>query len=1024
MVTNRQDNREQLQSLLRDLFQFDASDLDFGVYRILNQRRDQIDQFIEEDLLDAVEEGLSDLAEAKRGDIEAELKAQAEEVRDNVSEDAINPDGSINDQYAGLNIQAIEEYQRKREELEQVEVSEETEARVLNDLYRFFSRYYDDGDFHTKRRISSKDAKYAVPYNGEEVHFHWANRNQYYVKTGQHFTDYRFTAGDYDVEFRLEEANVPQDNLKDESRYFVLGAEGPVSYNSGDETLSIHLQYRKITEEEADDYVDAYNEAAGEDRDPSYFSYMSIEMRCAALESRILQHIDNEGVESELTEEADSKTHLKKHLIRYVSENTRDYFVHKDLEEFLRGELDHFLKNEVVNIDDLLQTDNPDSPEVLRARTVRTIAERIITFLAQIEDFQKRLFEKRKFVTQTDYMVTLDHVPERLYGDILENQSQIDQWEDVYNTEDWDTDLYWRGEFDESFLQNHESVMVDTGHFDESFKQELLSSIDDLEEVTDGVLINSENFQALNLLSEKLNNKVDCCYIDPPYNTGNDGFLYKDNFRHSSWLSLMRDRLELVQDIFSDDSSIFISNDDNENNRLNLLMNQIFGSQNFVAEVIWQKVYSPKNSAKYFSEDHDYITAYAKNKENWRPNRLPRSEEQNERYQNPDDDERGPWKPSDLTARNPYSKGQYEVESPSGKTFSPPTGRYWSISKEKFEELDADNRIWWGEDGTNMPHLKRFLSEVEDMVPQTLWEYDEVGHTQNAKKELLTFVDFERTEDVLNSVKPSSLLERILRIGTDDEGTEWVLDFFAGSGPTAHAAINLNREEGSDRRYVLVEMSDYFDTMIRPRIQRLVFSSEWKDGVPEENDGVSHLIKYQRLESYEDALNNIRLETPDTPQQQLFEEDMEDYVEGYMLDFEAEESASLLPEETFSDPFSHELEIEENGASREPTDVDLVETFHYLIGADVRKYWHDEHKERKYVITECDVQTDSGVEQILTVWRPTADLSLDDEADWFDDEYDSESYDRVYVNGESYIAQSEPLEITFREEMEGSPNVS
>jgi adenine-specific DNA-methyltransferase len=500
--------------------------------------------------------------------------------------------------------------------------------------------------------------------------------------------------------------------------------------------------------------------------------------------------------------------------------------------------------------------------------------------------------------------------------------------------------------------------------------------------------------------------------------------LYKDNFRHSSWLSLMRDRLELVQDIFSDDSSIFISNDDNENNRLNLLMNQIFGSQNFVAEVIWQKVYSPKNSAKYFSEDHDYITAYAKNKENWRPNRLPRSEEQNERYQNPDDDERGPWKPSDLTARNPYSKGQYEVESPSGKTFSPPTGRYWSISKEKFEELDADNRIWWGEDGTNMPHLKRFLSEVEDMVPQTLWEYDEVGHTQNAKKELLTFVDFERTEDVLNSVKPSSLLERILRIGTDDEGTEWVLDFFAGSGPTAHAAINLNREEGSDRRYVLVEMSDYFDTMIRPRIQRLVFSSEWKDGVPEENDGVSHLIKYQRLESYEDALNNIRLETPDTPQQQLFEEDMEDYVEGYMLDFEAEESASLLPEETFSDPFSHELEIEENGASREPTDVDLVETFHYLIGADVRKYWHDEHKERKYVITECDVQTDSGVEQILTVWRPTADLSLDDEADWFDDEYDSESYDRVYVNGESYIAQSEPLEITFREEMEGSPNVS
>ena len=790
--------------------------------------------------------------------------------------------------------------------------------------------------------------------------------------------------------------------------------------------MTIRFQYRQITEDEADDYVEAYNEATGDDR--SSFAHMTPAMRCDALEGRILGHVEDAGTERILTAEKDddaTSTVLKSHLTRYVSENSMDYFVHKDLEKFLEGELDFFLQNEVLDVDELIKANDGSSPPVLRARTVRDIAERIISFLAQIEDFQKRLFEKKKFVVQTDYMVTLDQVPDDLYDEILENDEQLEQWREIYNTDQWDTTLKWQGKFNEAFLKNHTSVMVDTGLFDEEFKLKLLSSFDDLEEATNGVLVNGENFQALNLLSEKFNDKVSCSYIDPPYNTGNDGFLYKDNYQHSSWLSMMSDRLERVHSILPKDSSIFISNDDSENNRLNLLLNHVFGSQNFVADVIWEKVYSPKNSAKYFSEDHDYITVYSKDKETWRPNLLPRSDDQNKRYKNPDDDPRGEWKPSDLTARNPYSEGQYEVESPSGKIFSPPTGRYWSISKKKFEKLDEDNRIWWGESGGNMPHLKRFLSEVQEgMVPQTLWSYGEVGHTQRAKKELLEFVDFEKTEDVLNSVKPTSLLKRVLRIGTDDDATEWVMDFFAGSGPTAHAAIDLNREENSDRRYVLVEMGEYFDTMILPRIQRAVLSSEWKGGTPGAQDGVTHLIKYHRAESYEDALNNIMLSEPNSSQQTLVDDSIEDYTQGYMLEFESRESPSLLPEGTFDNPFNHELWIEQNGKSRELTKVDLIETFHYLIGADVRQYWRETHQDRKYVVTNCDVDTETGGEKILTVWRQTEDIDLDKEKEWFDDGFDSESYDRVYVNGESQIAQAEPLEITFREKMEESPNVA
>lgn len=702
-----------------------------------------------------------------------------------------------------------------------------------------------------------------------------------------------------------------------------------------------------------------------------------------------------------------------------------DYFVHKNLQKFLEDELEFFLQNEVIDVDELIKGDDGSSPPILRARTVREIAERIISFLAQIEDFQKRLFEKKKFVVQTDYMVTLDQVPDDLYDDILENDKQLERWREVYNTNQWDKDLKWQGEFNQIFLNNHPHMMIDTALFDNEFKLDLLSAFEDLENATDGVLVNGENFQALNLLEGKYRNSIDCTYIDPPYNTGAKDFIYKDKYKHSSWLSMMSDRININHSLLSDEGVMFTSIDDNEYSNLNKLQNSIFGTHNFIANVIWQKVFSPKNSAKWFSVDHDYVLTYAKNKEKWQPELLPRSDDAESRYSNPDDDPRGPWTSSDLTARNYYSEGEYEVESPTGKTFSPPQGRYWTISKDDFLELDEDNRIWWGEDGNNMPRRKRFLSEVKQgVVPQTLWTYDDVGHTQKAKKELLSTVTFERSEDVLNSVKPTGLIKQILQISKPSDTVSHVLDYFAGSGTTAHSVIDFNRQIEGRWKYTLVEMGEYFDTMILPRIQRVVYSSEWEDGLPQQNDGISHLVKYHRLESYEDALNNIVLSEPETDQQKLFREELDDYVQGYLLDVESQDSPTLLPERTFEDPFSYELKIEQNGTSREQTPVDLVETFHYLIGADVQQYWRKMHQDRKYVVTECEIETESGIEKVLTVWRPANDIDYDEEKEWFDDEFDSASYDRVYVNGESQIAQAEPLEITFREKMEESPNVA
>ena len=262
--------------------------------------------------------------------------------------------------------------------------------------------------------------------------------------------------------------------------------------------------------------------------------------------------------------------------------------------------------------------------------------------------------------------------------------------------------------------------------------------------------------------------------------------------------------------------------DDNEAHYAKVLLDEIFGRDNFIASVIWQKSDGPRNTAKYFSVDHDYILVYAKSAQAWRPNPIPRTEKQNSIYKNPDNDPRGPWLSGDLTARNPYSRGTYSVTTPSGRVIpGPAKGRYWSISKERLEKLDAENRIWWGEKGNRVPNIKRFLSEVKQgVVPQTIWSYEQAGSTRGSKKELQKLMDFEDTSDVFITPKPVKLIQRILQVATDRDSI--VLDSFAGSGTTAHAVLKQNAEDGGERRFVLVEMEDYADSLTAERVRRVI----------------------------------------------------------------------------------------------------------------------------------------------------------------------------------------------------------
>ena len=339
------------------------------------------------------------------------------------------------------------------------------------------------------------------------------------------------------------------------------------------------------------------------------------------------------------------------------------------------------------------------------------------------------------------------------------------------------------------------------------------------------MLIQGDNLDALKSLLPFYAGRVKCIFIDPPYNTRSAFEHYDDNLEHSQWLAMMWPRLELLRELLSVDGSIWVTIDDNEGHYLKVIMDEVFDRRNFIANVLWQKVFSPKNTARHFSDDHDHILVVARDADRWVPNPMPRPDRMNKAYKNPDNDPRGPWTSGDVSARNYYGAGRYSIRCPSGRTISgPPNGMYWRVSEERFWEMDRDGRIWWGKDGNNTPRIKRFLSEVKSgVVPQTLWMNTEVGNTQEAKKEVVALFG----EANFMTPKPERLIERILNIATVPG--DIVLDSFLGSGTTAAVA------QKTGRRYIGIEMGAHAETHCQPRLKKVV------DG---EQGGISEAVNW------------------------------------------------------------------------------------------------------------------------------------------------------------------------------------
>ena len=1012
-----QESLQKLQNLLQQLFRADVADLDFGIYRIINYRRDQIQNFIDEKLPAIVNNALEANTEAESA--REELEDLKKRVKDAFGDDVLDADGNLIDETI-RDRPLVKQYLEAKEQLGSPQTRDQREDAVYNHLYTFFSRYYDNGDFIPRRRYSQTE-RYAVPYNGEEIYLHWANRDQYYVKSGEHFSIYRFKSQGITVTFNLRDVDVEKDNVQGQKRFFIpLSTE--TTYRSETDEISIPFEYRPLTDEEKKRY-------SGQQQQDKIL---------AAAEPEIMERLTGHyNALSALERQTGDETALRKYLSIYTRRNTADFFIHKDLKQFLNRELDVFIKNEVMPLSSLIFNDTNFQEDNLTkvnwietAKLVHKIASQIIDFLAHIEEFQKTLWLKKKFVLSTDYCVTLDSVDEKFYPEIVQNDAQLEEWKELFAIHEIDSNLI-RADYTEplsvDFLKENPNLVLDTRHFDSDFKDCLLAHFADLDNETDGLLIHGENFQALNLLTEKYRESLKAIYIDPPYNTDASAILYKNNYKDSSWMSLMADRLALSREFLLDSGMICVAIDDVEVSPLRFILESLFEKELGIATV--RSNPQGRSRTGYFSPAHEYALFYGKS--DTLSGSLPKTKKQRSSY--PYEDEKGRFTWDNLIRRPPGDnrsdrpRSFYPIYVRPDNTIRIPR-MTWKEEDQTYNVLEDPNedevsvlpikagveKRWRHGQETVSKEIAEYRVRREDNIcieyksrmkeatpPKTWWSEGIYA----AARYGTTLLEGMLGKKVFDFPKSMYLVSDCLRASGLDPN-EIVLDYFGGSGTTAHAVINLNRQDNGNRKYILIEMGHHFDTVLKPRVMKAVYAEKWEETKPLSRESrLSHIIKYQRIESYEDALNNIEFTEHENS---LFEEPLL----SYLLGSETRESPTLLNVTKLQKPFNYQLNIA-NGLQIETQTVDLPETFNYLLGISVktRRCLYD--GDRRYLIYRGTVRQKT----VVIIWRETDGWEQQDwEQDFrFIEEHKlTEGTDKIYVNTDSIVPETESLDPLFK----------
>lgn len=961
------ESSERFQNLLKDtFFQFDAAELDFGIYRIMNHRRKEIENFIEKDLIQAVAKEFEIFKAQSSQELLAKIgkkKKEIEKLEKDFGEKILT-NGQIEEKFKDRPF--AKEYLELKRQLDEVEVTESEQAQVFNDLYIFLSRYYEDGDFISKRRYSSRDTRYAIPYNGEEVKLYWANFDQYYVKTGEVFKDYEFDSGGWRIVFRTTFADVEAGNVKGERRYFLLAPLDAVSVDKESKACLIHFEYRQLTDEDLSEYK--VTTKTGEEKKAA----IQQDELNSILTNMVLGKIKEAELKAILSEKPNEKTVLAKHLYKYTHKITSDFFVHKNLRGFLERELGYFIKTEVLDIH------NPDPRHFTRAKVVENIGKRVIEFLAGIEDYQKLLWEKKKFVLRTDYVITTDRMPEEFQQKVLQCPAQLQEWQDL-----------GLGQITEQKDLNGKKLPVDTRHFDGRFKERLLGKLceqGNLDALIDGILIKSENWQALSLLLSKYRGKIQCIYIDPPFNTGTNEFLYKNNYLDSSWITMMYDRLELGWKLLRDEGSIYVRIDDNGNHYVRSIMDIIFGENNFRNEIVIKTSGIQKSARLQFLDATESLFFYSKNQNSCLLRELYEERETG-------------WQPF---VHYPGERKQGATHREVfGVELPPPPGRHWGITQDLINVYLPDKKIrfrckycgyeHYDGEWTGCPKCKKnnFIPEIEappkkvDSNWANIQSYsqDPSFPTRNAEQ----------------------LIERVIQASSREN--DWVMDYFLGSGTATATAHKLHR------RWIGIEMGDFFENHPLKRM-KMVLAGE-KSGISKEvNWQGGGFFKYHYLEQYEDTIHNIEFPNEGKGQLwlKLFPEEASQYVMKYMLRYETEGSLSLLNMEQFDSPFEYKLRIISDGRDEKIVPVDLVETFNYLLGLKVGRYEFLGKNGRKYVI----VLGERGNRRVAVVWRPTKDIDLDKDREVIDKAITDFHPDEIFINGDAFVQDYKVSESEFK----------
>lgn len=1001
---------------LKEIFQIDRPELDFGVYRILNCRAGEIIDYLENRLKTRVGEILSDSGNARGEHLQQALKEKEEQYRvDGIDPDSMPRVRELKDQLTAWRQSAAEH-----------------ENAVFSHLLTFFSRYYDQGDFISRRRY--RGDTYAIPYSGEEVVLHWANKDQYYTKSSENFANYAFKLDDgRSVSFRLIAADTARDNRKDndKERRFVL----------------IEPHTRMVTDEAGDEYEEELLPITEEN------GGLVIRFEYKVMPKGTRQdELVNRGVKTILddpivktrwldlsqrapTEKKPQRTVLEKCLIGYTAKNTADFFIHKDLGGFLRRELDFYIKNDVMNLDDIQRAETfADIEKKLRMiQTLRAIALDLIAFLAQLEDFQKKLWLKKKFVISAHYCFTLDRIPESLYPAIADNPKQWDQWQKLGMLDDKRVDLFHQAKPRTiQYLKEHPHLMADTALFDDTFKQTLLASMDDLDENLDGLLIHGDNFQTLNLLQERYREQVKCIYIDPPYNTDAAPIIYKNGFKISTWIILIKNVIDFTKYFLNTQGVICVTIDDFQQKELHTIIQQSLGMNSILGTVVIRNNPSGRPVPSGFAIAHEYAI-FACTNPNLTIQKLKRSEIHNKRYKEQDKQGKFMWellRKRGSNSRRDDARKSYFPFYVSDKRIRLPDLEWkeekaeW-VAKEKplpnevvvypIDENGIERNWRWGIDTAidNINELKvekkaggvivyyKFRQPV-GATPTTNWidsRYSATEHgTGLVKHFFIEYQPFSYPKSIF------AVEDSISIAGMRSGCMDICMDYFAGSGTTGHAVINLNREDNGKRKYILVEQGEYFDTVLKPRIQKVVYSADWKDGKATSPDtGISHAFKVLKIESYEDTLNNLELRR--TPQQQLALDTFmpsvrEDYLLHYMLEIESR--GSLLSVDHFDCPFDCKLKVAlDSAGAYEVRRIDLVETFNYLIGLRVTRI--DMQRANGYALVTGRLP--SG-EKTLILWRDVQQVNhetLNRLLESLDVSPESNPFDLIYINGDHNI---------------------